>query len=199
MYRKTYAVVNGDILKNNIIEITNKYNSYDYYIGVVKNNAYNHGIYVVNDLIAGGINYLAVSSLEEAINIRKYNLSIPILCLEPIEIEYIYDAINNNVTVTVESLHYLQELNTLKLQDILKVHLKIDSGMNRLGIKTANELKKVIKIINENKKMYLEGIYSHFATSGISDKNWDLQLTNFKNITSDINLKNITLVLQAKL
>jgi len=194
MYRKTYAVVDGDILKNNIIEIKNKYNGYEYYIGVVKNNAYNHGIYVVNDLIAGGINYLAVSSLEEALNIRKYNMSIPILCLEPIELEYIYDAINNNVTITVENLNYIQALNELKLQDILKIHLKIDSGMSRLGIKSSNELKKIIKIINENKKMYLEGIYSHFATSGVSDKNWDLQLANFKAITSEIELKNIPIV-----
>jgi len=194
MYRKTFARIDGDILKENIKEIKKHYSNYEYYIGVVKNNAYMHGIYVVNDLIAGGINYLAVSSLEEAINIRKYNLEIPILCLEPIELEYIYDAINNNVTLTVESINYLLELNELKLKDQLKIHLKVDSGMNRLGIKTAKEFNKIVKLITENKKLYLEGVYSHFATSGVSDKYWDIQLSNFKNITKDVNLNTIPIV-----
>jgi len=194
MYRKTFVRVDGDILKNNIIEIKNKYNNYEYYIGVVKNNAYNHGIYTINDLIAGGINYLAVSSLEEAIDIRKYNLDIPILCLEPIEIEYIYDAINNNVTITIENLDYLEELNELKFKDTLKIHLKVDSGMNRLGFKSAKTFNKAMQIIGENKKLYLEGIYSHFATSGVSDKHWDNQLTKFKNITKDINLNTIPII-----
>lgn len=194
MYRKTFARIDGDILRKNVVEIKNKFNNYEYYIGVVKNNAYKHGIYVVNDLIAGGINYLAVSSLEEAIEIRKYNLNIPILCLEPIELEYIYDAINNNVTITIESLDYLEEINNLKLKDQLKIHLKIDSGMNRLGFKNSKHVKKAVYIIQDNKKLYLEGIYSHFATSGVSDNKWDLQVANFKNITKDINLHNIPIV-----
>lgn len=194
MYRKTFARIDGDILKNNILEIRNKYNNYEYYIGVVKNNAYNHGIYTINDLIAGGINYLAVSSLEEAISIRKYNMDIPILCLEPIETEYIYDAINNNVTITIENLDYLEELNVLKFKDLLKIHLKVDSGMNRLGFKSSKNMNKAVKIINDNKKFYLEGIYSHFATSGISDQHWDDQLKKFKTITKDINLNTIPIV-----
>ena len=194
MYRKTFARIDGDILKNNISEIKKNYDNYEYYIGVVKNNAYNHGIHVVNDLIEGGINYLAVSSLEEAIEIRKYNMDIPILCLEPIEMEYIYDAINNNVTITIEALDYLEELNSLKLKDVIKIHLKVDSGMNRLGFKSAKYLNKAIQIIGDNKKLYLEGIYSHFATSGVSDKKWDLQLENFQKITKDVNLNTIPII-----
>ena len=60
MYRPTYAVINKDILKENIKEIKKNYPSYEYYIGVVKNDAYHHGIKIVNELIKGGINYLAV-------------------------------------------------------------------------------------------------------------------------------------------
>lgn len=194
MYRKTFARIDGNVLRENVAEIKRKYNNYTYYIGVVKNNAYGHGSYIVNDLIAGGINYLAVSSLEEALDIRKYNMDIPILCLEPIELEYVYDAINNNITLTVESLEYFKELNDLKLKDILKIHLKIDSGMNRLGFKSSKNLKKCLQLVAENKKILLEGIYSHFATSGVSDKNWDLQLANFKKITKDIDLNSIPII-----
>lgn len=194
MYRKTFAKIDGNILARNVAEIKNKYNNYEYYIGVIKNNAYKHGSYVINDLIAGGINYLAVSSLEEALDIRKYNLDIPILCLEPIEFDYIYDAINNNVTLTVESLSYMERLVEMKFRDVVKIHIKIDSGMNRLGFKTTKSLDKAVKILSENSKVHLEGIYSHFATSGISDKHWDDQLNKFKDITENIDLAKIPIV-----
>ena len=194
MYRKTYAIIDEDKLKNNIKEIKAKYDNYKYYIGVVKNNAYNHGIKIINSLIEGGINYLAVSSLEEALDARKYNSKIPILCLEVIDLDYIYDCINNNVTITVESLEYLEKLNKIKLDFPIKIHLKLNTGMNRLGISEVKEVNKCVSIISENKKLILEGIYTHFATSGISDKYYDEQMKKFQELTKDIDLTSIPIV-----
>lgn len=194
MYRKTYAIIDEDKLKNNIKEIKAKYNNYKYYIGVVKNNAYNHGIKIINSLIEGGVNYLAVSSLEEALDARKYNSEIPILCLEVIDLDYIYDCINNNVTITVESLEYLEKLNKIKLDFPIKIHLKLNTGMNRLGISEVKEVNKCVSIISENKKLILEGIYTHFATSGISDKYYDDQMKKFQELTKDIDLTTIPIV-----
>lgn len=194
MYRKTYALIDEDILKQNIEEIKNKYNDYKYYIGVVKNNAYGHGIKIVNSLIEGGVNYLAVSSLEEAIEIRKYNREIPVLCLEVIDLEYIYDCINNNVTITVESLEYLEELMKIKLDYNVKVHLKLNTGMNRLGMNSKKDVNKCYELITNSKKLKLEGIYTHFATSGVSDKHYDEQLEKFKQLTKDIDLSSIPIV-----
>ena len=96
MYRKTYVKIDNDILESNVKEIIKKYNSYDYYIGVVKANAYGHGSYIVNNLIDAGINYLAVSSLEEAIDVRKYNKDIPILVLVPVGFFRLFDWIVKN-------------------------------------------------------------------------------------------------------
>lgn len=194
MYRKTYAIIDEDKLKNNIKEIKAKYDNYKYYIGVVKNNAYNHGIKIINSLIEGGINYLAVSSLEEALDARKYNSEIPILCLEVIDLDYIYDCINNNVTITVESLEYLEKLNKVKLDFPIKIHLKLNTGMNRLGISEVKEVNKCVSIILENKNLVLEGIYTHFATSGISDKYYDDQMEKFQELTKDIDLTSIPIV-----
>ncbi len=194
MYRKTYIKVDNEVLKNNVKEIISKYDKYKYYFGVVKGNAYGHGDYVVNDLIKGGINYLAVSSLEEAISIRKYNKDIPILCLEPIDIKYIDEVIANNVTLTIESLSYTEELVKISPKKEVKVHLKIDSGMNRLGINNRDELNEVIALIKDNKNIVLEGIYTHLATSGINDPYYDIQIDNFKEITKDIDLDKIPIV-----
>lgn len=108
MYRNTYVKIDESILKNNVRQIVKKYPDYKYRIGVVKGNCYGHGFYSVNALIEGGINYLATSSLEEAIEVRKYNKEIPILCLEPIDSKYIDDILKYKVTITIDSKELAQ-------------------------------------------------------------------------------------------
>ena len=195
MYRKTYVEVNIDNLKNNVKNITNYYKDYKYYFGVVKGNCYGHGItYLINELIESGVNYLAVSSLEEALEAREINKKIPILSLEPIRLEYIDICIKNNITITVHDYSYAKELINKKTNKKLKIHLKIDSGMNRIGFKEKAELNEIYKELKENKNIEIEGIFTHFATLGINDKEWDNQLEKFKEITSDIKLKEIPIV-----
>lgn len=199
MFRKTYVEVNIDNLKNNVKNIVNNYNKYNYFIGVVKGNCYGHGVtYVINELIESGINYLAVSSLEEALEARNVNKKIPILCLEPIAIEYLDICIKNKITITVHDYNYAKKLIEKNINKKIKIHLKIDSGMNRLGFKDKNELNEIYEKLKENKNIELEGIYTHFATLGINDKEWDNQLNKFKYLTEDINLSEIPIVHLAK-
>lgn len=195
MYRKTYVEVNIDNLKNNVKNIINYYKDYKYYFGVVKGNCYGHGTtYVINELIESGVNYLAVSSLEEALEARQINKKIPILCLEPIRVEYADICIKNNITMVVHEYNYAKELIGKEINKKLKIHLKIDSGMNRLGFKDRNELNEIYKELKKKENIEIEGIFTHFATLGINDKEWDNQLEQFKEITKDINLKEIPIV-----
>lgn len=199
MFRKTYVEVNIDNLKSNVKNIVNNYNKYNYFIGVVKGNCYGHGVtYVINELIERGINYLAVSSLEEALEARNVNKKIPILCLEPIAIEYLDICIKNKITITVHDYNYAKKLIEKNINKKIKIHLKIDSGMNRLGFKDKNELNEIYEKLKENKNIEIEGIYTHFATLGINDKEWDNQLNKFKYLTEDINLSEIPIVHLAK-
>lgn len=195
MYRKTYVEVNIDNLKDNVKNIINYYKDYEYYFGVVKGNCYGHGTtYVINELIESGVNYLAVSSLEEALEARKINKKIPILCLEPIRVEYTDICIKNNITMIVHDYNYAKELIAKEINKKLKIHLKIDSGMNRLGFKNREQLNEIYKELKEKENIEIEGIFTHFATLGINDKEWDNQLEKFKEITKDINLKEIPIV-----
>lgn len=194
MYRKTYIKIDTNILKQNIKLLINKYNSYKYYIGIVKANAYGHGDYIVNDIINSGINYLAVSSLEEAISIRKYNKKIPILVLEPISLDYLNIILKYKITITIESLEYAILLSKTKISKRLNVHIKIDSGMNRIGFKIKEELNKSISIMKKNPNIYIEGIYTHIGTSGIIDLYYNKSINLFEEITSDINLNEIPIV-----
>ena len=194
MYRNTYVKIDNKVLTDNVKKIVDKYNNYKYYIGVVKANAYGHGDYVVNDLIKGGINYLATSSLEEAISIRKYNKEIPILVLEPISQEHLSVIEDNNISITINSLDYAKTLIQKKLKHQLKVHIKLDTGMNRLGIKNKEEVTSTVNMLKENKDIFIEGIYTHLATSGINDIYYDKAINKFKDLTSDIDLSKIPIV-----
>ncbi len=191
--KQTEVIISLKNLEYNAKSICEKFKDYKYRIGVLKSNAYGHGYKVVNSFIKGGINYIAVSYISEALEIRKYSKDIPVLCMQPILIDDIDLAIKNNITITIHSLSYLKELISV-LNNKIKVHIKIDSGMNRLGFKNKDEVSECYKLINENKFIELEGIYTHLATTGIFDKNWDNQISNFKKITKDIDLNSIKIV-----
>ena len=194
MYRNTYVEINLDNIKRNIENITKYYNNYTYYFGVVKGNAYGHGNYVVNTMIESGINYLAVSSLEEALNVRKWNKDIPILSLQPISLEFINVCLENNITITVHDYDYFKKLSEIDLMQQLKFHLKLDTGMNRLGVNNEEQVKKIYDASRENKNIFFEGIYTHMGTSGMNDKFWDNQLKAFIDLTKSINLNEIPIV-----
>lgn len=206
MYRSTHVKINLDNIKNNITEIIKKYDNYDYYFGVVKGNCYGHGIQIIETLIKNGINYLAVSSLDEALEIREINKNIPILCLQPIDTEYLDICSKNNITITVHSSTYVK--NIKNIDNPITVHIKIDSGMSRLGFNNKNELKKAISLLQKNNNINIEGIYTHMSTTGITDIYRKKQLNNFEDITSliDLNIfkiihidRSITLLCQPKI
>lgn len=193
MYRKTYVKIYEQILTQNITEIVSTYPEYKYYFGVVKGNAYGHGMHIVNSLIAGGVNYLAVATLEEAIAVREFNSDIPILCLEPIPIEFLNEVIQYNVSLTVDSLEYYLALNEAAPEKKINVHIKLDTGMNRIGIKDKRELEVLCRAkCHEN--VFIEGIYTHLATSGINDPYYGKQMANFRNMTENIDLSRIPIV-----
>lgn len=185
--RNTYALINLEYLKNNIIDIRNNF-PYQYYLGVIKAKAYGHGWDVIPTMEKAGINYFCVATLEEAIEARKYT-KIPILCFGYINTKDINLVIKNHITLSIISYNYYQELKEINPK--IKIHLKINSGMNRFGIKDKEELEM---IINDHTNMEIEGIYTHLATSGVNDYYYDKQIKNFEEITSAIDLSKIKIV-----
>ena len=187
--RNTYALINLNNLENNIKEIIKNY-SYEYYFGVIKANCYGHGIETIKTMEKAGINYFCTATLEEAIEARKLTKK-PILCFGYVNTSDLELVEKNNITLSIVSFDYFNEL--LKVNPKIKVHLKINSGMNRFGVKDKEE---VLEIVNKLKKsnMELEGIYTHLATSGVSDIYYDKQIANFEELTSLINLREIPIV-----
>ena len=192
MHRNTYVEINLKNIENNVKNLINRYNEYKYYFGVVKADCYGHnGIETVNAILNGGCNYLAVATLDEALEIRKEINNIPILCLGIIPIEYIEECIENNITITISNFQYLQNLIN-KTNNKLKVHIKINTGMNRLGVNNKTEFNEMHKLIKDS-NLELEGIYTHIYNA--SDEAATLkQCEKFEEITSNINLREIPII-----
>ncbi|MCI9177343.1 MAG: alanine racemase, partial [Clostridia bacterium] len=194
MYRNTYIEINVDNLQNNVKEIIKKYPEYEYYFGVVKGNAYGHGDKIAKYIVESGINYLAVASLDEGISLRKDGIKIPILCLEPIDIEYIEKCMEYDITITVHDYEYYKEFMEKEITKPLKVHLKIDTGLCRLGLYDKDQIKEISDELRKKHNITLEGIFTHFATDGIYDVSWDNQYAKFQELTSEIDLNQIPIV-----
>lgn len=188
MYRSTFAEINLTNIKDNVKKIINTYKDYKYYIGVVKADSYGHNTKkVVEAIINGGCNFLAVSSLDEALEIRKY-FDIPILCLGIINSKYISICEKNNIDITVDNIEYLKQIKNYHLN----IHIKIDTGMNRLGVKTKEDFDLLIKEIDSS-NLNLRGIYTHIYEAS-NTKTINKQISKFKSITSNIDLNKIDMI-----
>lgn len=192
MYRNTYVQIDLQNIKENVQKIIKKYSKYKYYFGVVKADCYGHDdVKTVKAIIDGGCNYLCVATLEEALEIRKKIEDIPILCLGVILKDYIDICKTKNITVTIPSLEYVKKLKNENIEN-LKVHIKINTGMNRLGIKESEELKEVYKIL-EKKKANIEGIYTHIYEANNKQK-YDIQIEKFEELLENIPKERIPII-----
>lgn len=193
LVRKTYAEVDLKAVESNIRKIVNKYDEYKYRFAVVKADAYGRGITNVSDaVIKGGCNYLAVATLEEAMQIKKEINDVPILCLGVIHKEYIEKCAENNIAITINSLEYLKSILKYNIKG-LKVHIKANTGMNRLGISNVQEFKEVYEIL-KNENIFVEGIFTHIYDAA-SESRYLKQIEIFKEMLDYVpESKNIPII-----
>ena len=199
--RPTYAVIDLSKLKSNFLNIRKKVKK-SRIMAVVKANAYGHG---VNEIV-GALQsledkkpeYYAVALADEAVELRKLKIKQQILVFEPLTKEESELIFRYNIIPTVFSDQHLQILlhskrrNNIRQKDKrIKIHVKIDTGMNRLGIKYNNAADFIEKISNNN-NFLIDGIYTHFATSDEKDKTFaKLQLKRFNDLIADLKKRNI--------
>jgi alanine racemase len=136
-------------------------------LAVVKSNAYGHSLVDFSkEIIENGADFLGVDSIVEGLALRKEGIKIPILVLGYTLPELFNDAIEKNISITVSSFDTISEIKKLKRNSkgVLKIHVKVDTGMCRHGF-LLKDLKKVIKEIKSLKDIEVEGLYTHFSTA----------------------------------
>lgn len=169
----TWAEINLDNIKLNLNNIKKLLNEDTKICAVIKANAYGHGSTKIAKFLENeNVDYFAVARLEEAIELRENNINLPILCLGYIPENSLEIAIKNNITVTVYSLEMAEIINNISssIKQKAFVHIKIDTGMTRLGFLCNESSVNDIEKIHDLEFIELQGIYTHFATADERNK-----------------------------
>jgi alanine racemase len=191
--RLTRAVINLNNLKRNYLNIRKKTFGTKI-MAVVKADAYGHNVKFVTDLLNSlgpqKPEYYAVAIPDEGVELRKLGIKQPILVFDPVDKEqsnkyFKFDLIAS--VFTKEDINILQnERKRLKFKKKIKVHVKIDTGMNRLGI----DYQKAASFINQlnlNNNFIIDGIFTHFATSDVKGSSFaQLQIKRFDSVIESL-------------
>ena len=182
--RPTRAIIDLSNLRNNYEIVKTFVGDKVKVMGIIKANAYGHGMLeVANELIYLGIDYFGVAFLEEGIFLRENGIITPILVMGGINVEQIPDFIKYDIDITTSSPDKTHAINhtAVNLGKKAKVHIKIDTGMERLGVHWYNA-EKFIEDTYNSENIIVEGIFSHFAKSDSDREFTELQIRRFDKI-----------------
>ncbi|HEL0563355.1 TPA: alanine racemase [Streptococcus equi subsp. zooepidemicus] len=187
LHRPTVAKVDLEAIQANIDKIQRHLPKKVKTYAVVKANAYGHGAVAVSKAVEDQVDGYCVSNLDEALELRQAGIDKEILILGVILASELQLAIKHQLTITVASLEWL-ELAKKESVDFsqLHVHVKVDSGMGRIGVRSLAEANQLISILSDM-GVQLDGIFTHFATADESDHAmFDKQLTFFKQLVEQL-------------
>lgn len=172
LQKRTWAEISLDNIEHNYRAVKAGLPAGCRYLGVVKADAYGHGaLPVAHRLEKAGADYLAVSCLDEALELRRGGVAMPILILGHTPVEYLPELIENNVTQTVSCLAKAVEYSeaAVKYGGTLRIHIKLDTGMSRLGFLCAGRhFAEGVDGVTRScmlPNLDPEGVYTHFAVS----------------------------------
>jgi alanine racemase len=170
----TWVEINLDAIANNVKNIKQLIGEKKELMAVVKGNAYGHDILEIASVVLNsGATRLAVARLEEGIFLRKSGITVPILVLGLTLKQQAEPLVSYNITPTVSEYEMIEKLSdsAFKEDKIVKVHLKVDTGMGRIGI-SPNHVLNFIKKVKVLKNVEIEGIFTHFSVADEKDKNY---------------------------
>ncbi|HEX3031134.1 MAG TPA: alanine racemase, partial [Bacillota bacterium] len=189
--RPVWAEIDLTALAHNVRQIRSLTAPKAKVMAVVKANAYGHGaLEVAGVALANGADRLAIATLGEGIALRKAGFGVPILILGPTPPEDVGEAVRYNLTQTVFSYELAEAMSWAAVQQrkTAKVHIKLDTGMGRIGL-DSNDKDTVDRILAISKlpNLEVEGIFTHFAVSDITDKSFAReQFTRFLGVTEEL-------------
>lgn len=141
-------------------------------MAIVKANAYGHGAVRVAKLLEDKADYFAVADIQEALELRENGIKNPILILSYTSSDHYEELIGNNITSTVYNLDDAKKLSQTAafMNKKAYVHIAVDTGMNRIGLKDCEESVAIIEKIYRLPNVFVEGIFTHFACADCKDK-----------------------------
>ena len=197
--RGAWAEINLSALRHNISAIKSRVADGAKFCAVVKADAYGHGaIAVAREAVAQGADYLAVAVLSEAVKLREAGFTTPILILGPTQPQEADVVVRYRITQAVFTVEQAAALAAAALRQHThaKVHLVVDTGMGRIGVRPGNA-GAVAAAIAGLPGIWLEGMFSHFASADSKDKMYAAeQFRRFQEAVAAVEARGIKLELR---
>ena len=195
----TYAVVDLDALKSNY-RFVKGLNPDKEAIAIVKADSYGHGsVECAKALYAEGVRYFAVANLDEAEELLDGIPDISVLILGYVDLGRVDEVVERDIITAVYSLEYAEKLNeaSLRAGKVSKVHIKVNTGMNRLGFDPSrDDFAEKIRRITEMKNLTVHGIFSHYSTADEEDLSYsERQRTIFEHAVDTVKKAGVPLEL----
>ena len=178
MQPTTYVKIDLSRLRYNIKEYIKLLGDTTKIIAVLKAQGYGHGmIKIAETALEEGAAMIGVARVNEGVTLRNAGIKETILVLGGTLPREITTACESNLVLAVYSIEQLEELNAVSksMGKEHKFHLKIETGMNRLGIRAGQDLEEFLNVLEHMDNVRLSGVYSHYATSDDIDSNYTKQ------------------------
>ncbi|MFR3684014.1 MAG: alanine racemase [Enterococcus sp.] len=188
-HRPTRAIIHRNALRENIKNEIDRLPKGVELFAVVKADGYGHGAVATAQMaLSVGATGFCVATLDEAMELREAGITEPILVLSVVFPSYLSLVIDYDLSITVATKEWLLEAQDV-LRDLeettapIKIHIKADTGMGRLGFLTSEEVKEAAAIIEASPNMVWEGLFTHFATADEKDAGyWYKQSERFNHV-----------------
>ncbi|MFJ7698183.1 alanine racemase [Lysinibacillus fusiformis] len=181
-FRPTKAMINLQAIQQNVKNLKKFIRPNVQIIAVVKANAYGHGdVAVAQAALEAGATILAVATPDEALHIRAHFEEPDILILGASPVSFAPFAAQQRIMLTVYGSEWVQQAAPLITNEALplQLHIKVDSGMGRIGIRTEQDLLALYQTIESTDNVELNGIFTHFATADEKDTTYFDQQVQF--------------------
>ncbi|MES5396993.1 alanine racemase [Bacillus amyloliquefaciens] len=172
--REVWIEVDLDAIKKNIRAIRRHIPNKSKIMAVVKANAYGHGsVEVARQALESGASELAVASVEEGIVLRRAGITAPILVLGFTALSCVKKSAVWNITLSAFQVSWIKKANRILEKEAvskrLSIHINVDTGMGRLGVRTEEDLLAVVKALKSSTYLSWDGIFTHFSTADEPD------------------------------
>lgn len=172
--REVWIEVDLDAIKKNVRAIRRHIPNTSKIMAVVKANAYGHGsVEVARQALESGASELAVASVEEGIVLRRAGITAPILVLGFTALSCVKKSAVWNITLSAFQVSWIKKANRILEKEAdskrLSIHINVDTGMGRLGVRTEEELLAVVKALKSSTYLSWDGIFTHFSTADEPD------------------------------
>ena len=181
-------IIDLEVLRKNVAVVRATLPEQTQLLAVVKADAYGHGIVPVSrNALAAGASWLAVARTDEGLVLRNAGIQAPILVLGASSVSEIAEGVRHGLTLTVSGPRMIHAVHECAMREGKSgyVHLKIDTGMGRIGVRTEEEVQAVLCALQECPEVVLTGAFTHFADAdGEVDEYTLMQLKRFRELTA---------------